>query len=335
MATQVTSTEYDEHAGAGSAYGQARVRLGSRLTVTPGARVDHWSLTDSTTASPWVNAALRLSDRTRLLGGTGVYRQFASLDDVFGPNGGGRDLRPERALHIDAGIEQSLAHETRLLINVYARHEEDVLRAYGSETRQSNGIIVPPAENPMFANGLSGTARGVEVVLRRDTASGFSGWAGYAYGELKYTDSITGERFWADFDQRHTLSLYANYRLSSKASVSARYRYGANYPITGYLTHAVPPLGPAPINEGVPQFYALAEQRNELRLPGYSRLDVRADRAFKWSSRRIVLFVDVANILNQTNRRNTPYFVDRLGRVFGVTETLMPIVPAGGLVIEF
>ena len=69
--------------------------------------------------------------------------------------------------------------------------------------------------------------------------------------------------------------------------------------------------------------------------PEYSRLDVRADRAFNWSGRRLVLFVDVANITNRENLRNVPPFVDRAGRVFGTTESLMPIVPSGGFVIEF
>jgi hypothetical protein len=87
--------------------------------------------------------------------------------------------------------------------------------------------------------------------------------------------------------------------------------------------------------DGRPLFYGLSSQRNTLRLPAYSRFDVRADRAFNWSSRRLVLFVDVANIFNRTNLRNTPYGVDRAGRVFDPTESLLPIVPSGGLVIEF
>ena len=49
----------------------------------------------------------------------------------------------------------------------------------------------------------------------------------------------------------------------------------------------------------------------------------------------MILFVDVANIFNRTNLRNTPYFVDGAGRVFNTTESLMPIVPSGGFVIEF
>ena len=87
--------------------------------------------------------------------------------------------------------------------------------------------------------------------------------------------------------------------------------------------------------DGRPLFFELTDQRNTLRLPAYSRLDVRADRAFNWSGRRIVLFVDVANVLNRTNVRNASYFVDRTGRVFETMESLMPIVPSGGFVIEF
>jgi hypothetical protein len=87
--------------------------------------------------------------------------------------------------------------------------------------------------------------------------------------------------------------------------------------------------------DGRPAFEGLVSERNTLRLPAYSRLDVRADRAFNWSGRRLVLFVDVANVLNHTNLRNSSYSIDRAGRVFDTTESLMPIVPSGGFVFEF
>ena len=206
----------------------------------------------------------------------------------------------------------------------------------GAEPRLSpTGTISPGAFDAPWVNALSGEARGAEVVVRRDATDGFSGWAGYAFSRLRYTDTQTGESFWGDADQRHTLSLYGNYRLSSRASVSARYRYGSNYPVIGYIGEPSAALGQNPVCDGRPLFFGLTDQRNTLRLPAYSRLDVRADRAFNWSGRRLVLFVDVANVLNHTNLRNASYFVDRAGRVFETTESLMPIVPSGGLVIEF
>ena len=239
-----TLNAYDEHSSAGSAYGQIRIGLGSRLTVTPGSRVDHWSLTDETTVSPWINAELRLGEQTRLRFGSGVYRQFPGLDQVHGLQGGGRLLRPERALHLDAGVERTLPHQTRLLLNVYARQEDDVLWAPGSEPRLGpDGGILPGSIDAPWVNALKGEARGVEVVLRRDATDAFSGWAGYAFGRLRYTQSSTGEEFWGDADQRHTLSLYGNYRLSSRASVSARYRYGSNYPMVGYIGEPSTALG--------------------------------------------------------------------------------------------
>jgi hypothetical protein len=54
-----------------------------------------------------------------------------------------------------------------------------------------------------------------------------------------------------------------------------------------------------------------------------------------WSRRRITLFAEVANALNRSNLRNVPYDVDRNGRVMGGTNSLMPILPSAGFVIEF
>jgi hypothetical protein len=332
---RVTLNDYDEQAWAASAYGQVRLFLGPRLSLTAGGRLDRWSLIDSTVASPWINGELRLSARTRLRVGSGLYRQFPDLDEVYGINGG-RGLRSERALHVDAGIEHRLPYQTRILFNAYARQEKNMLWTPGSEPRRADsGAIQPGADDVPWLNALNGTARGFEVVLRRDAADGFSGWAGYALGHLEYTVNETGERFWADADQRHTLSLYGNYRLSSRTSMSARYRYGSNYPLVGYLGEPSGSQGISPVVDGRRLFYGLVDQRNTLRLPAYSRLDVRADRAFNRSTRRLVVFVEVANILNRTNLRNSAYRVDRAGRVFQATESLMPIVPSAGVVFEF
>jgi hypothetical protein len=331
----VALSGYEEQSRAGSVYAQVRIDVHPRVTVSPGGRLDYWRLTGSRKASPWVNAEWRVSERTRVRGGSGLYRQFPDLDQVFGIRGGGLDLQPERALHLDAGIEQALPGQTRVLFNVYSRRERHVMWTPGAEPRlSSRGAILLGAFDAPWVNALSGEARGVEVVVRRDATGRFSSLAGYAFGRLKYTDTGTGETFWGDADQRHTLSLSGSYRLSSRASVSARYRYGSNYPVTGYIglpSGASPPT----VTEGAPVFLRLATQRNTLRLPPYSRLDLRADRAFTWSHRRLVAFVDVANVLNHENVRNTSYAIDGAGRVLGRAGTLLPFVPSGGLVVEF
>jgi len=124
--------------------------------------------------------------------------------------------------------------------------------------------------------------------------------------------------------------------LSSRSSLGAKFRYGSNYPITGYVgRQSFSPNAPALFGGERLLFFGLTDLRNTLRLPVYARLDVRADRAVSWSGRRVTLFVEVANVLNHRNERNVPYSVGRNGQLNDVTDSLLPIVPSAGFVIEF
>jgi hypothetical protein len=329
-------SDYSAAAAAGSAYAQVRVAVGSRLTLTPGGRVDYWGATSDRSASPWIAGSFVVDSRTRLRAGSGIYRQMPLLDQIYGLNGGGVTLRHERAHHVDVGIERQLGHATLLQVTGYARNESDVLWPRGFEPRRlANGGVQFGRGDATWVNALDGRSRGVEVVLRRDAASGLTGWGGYAYGHTRYTDTLTAERFDADVDQRHTLSLYAHYRLSARTSVSGKFRYGSNYPITGYIGAQSPPPGTPALFDGQPLFYTLTTERNGLRLPAYARLDVRADRTFMWWGRRTTLFVELGNALNRTNLRATPYDIDRNGRVFGPTESMIPLFPSAGFVVDF
>src|SRR5262245_14444070 len=326
--------DYTAAGRAASAYAQASARLG-RVTLTPGGRIDHWQATKTTTSSPWMTGELALASRTRLRGGAGIYRQFPALTVLHGINGNA-DLQPERATHVDLSVVQPLAKSVRLQVTGFWRDEQGVLRAVGAEPRRSaDGTIELGRGDARWENRLTGRARGIEAVVRRDAPDGLSGWIAYAYAQHRYHDVVTRERFWSDYDQRHTFSAYGLYRVSNRTTVGAKFRYGSNYPITGYVAEQTMPNAPALFGGQRPLFFGLTDVRNTLRLPAYGRLDVRTDHAMSWSGRRVTLFAEVANVVNRRNERNVPYSVDRNGRVSGVTDSLMPIVPSAGLVIEF
>jgi hypothetical protein len=98
---------------------------------------------------------------------------------------------------------------------------------------------------------------------------------------------------------------------------------GSNVPIPGYYTQ----VGDA---------YFLSAQRNTLRLPTYGRLDLRANRTFAWGRRRLTLFAEVINVLNQENVRFTPPRVSTVTRqVTGLFDSLVPVIPSAGILIEF
>jgi hypothetical protein len=336
-ASETVVSQYAAHSGAASAYGLARYVQSAAFGITPGVRLDYWALTGTVASSPWVNAEIAVGPRTHVRAGSGVYRQFPELGQVFGFRAGGRALRDERAVHLDASVAQSLGHDTTVQLTWFVRDESRVLWTPGAEPRRlEDGSVQPGRGDAPWTNALEGRARGIEAVVRRSAPDRLSGWVGYAYGRLRYADEDRGERFWADADQRHTITAFANYRVSNRTNLSGKIRYGSNYPIVGYVGEQPrAPGAPALFGGGVPLFYSLAEDRNTLRLPAYSRVDLRADRTVNWSSRRITLFAEVINLLNRTNVRNVPYGIDRSGRVFGPTDSLMPILPSAGLVVEF
>jgi hypothetical protein len=73
-----------------------------------------------------------------------------------------------------------------------------------------------------------------------------------------------------------------------------------------------------------------------VRVPVYSRLDVRANRTFQLGSRRLTLFVEVLNLLGRENvRMGSPGINLRTGEAFELFQTMIPRVPSAGLLIEF
>jgi hypothetical protein len=326
--------DYQVSSRAGSAYGSVAARF-DRLTLAPGVRVDRWRASGETAASPWITGELSLTSSTRLRAGAGVYRQFPALTELNGQRGNPA-LAAERARHVDLSLSQTLPGSVSVQVTAYVRDERDILRALEEEPRRlpTGAVALARADTP-WQNRLSGRARGIETLIRRDAPSGLSGWIAYAYARHRYDDPAAGESFWSDHDQRHTFSAHALYRVSNRTSLGAKFRYGSNYPITGYLESTANVPGQPPLFGGRTLFYTIGDARNTLRLPAYARLDLRADRAMTVAGRRVTLFAEVANVLDRRNERNVPYSIDRSGRAMGVTDSLLPIVPSAGFVVEF
>jgi hypothetical protein len=303
-------------------YARARIAAGNRIVISPGARVDHWSLTGQTTGSPWIQSEVTLPARLALRAGAGVYQQFPDVQQVVGAFGGS-GLAPERSLHAEVSVERRFSPSLRAQIAVYRRADRDVIRRPDADTHLVAGRVIRGSTTARYETRLDGYARGLELVVQRSSPSGLSGWFSYAFGQNRYEDRVTREMFWGDLDQRHTLNAYAFYRFSPRFSASVKYRSGSNFPIPGYFAR-----------EG--ESYVVGEARNALRLPVYGRLDLRANRTFSWSRRRLTLFAEVINVLNQDNVRFSPPRINTATRqVTRLFDSLVPVIPSAGILIEF
>ena len=119
----------------------------------------------------------------------------------------------------------------------------------------------------------------MELLVLGRSARRLSGWASYAFGRTRQTDAERHQSYWADFDQRHTFNLSGVYGLSRSAYVAATLRTGSHFPVPGYF---------AASNSGL----VVGSLRNQVRLPPYVRLDLRAGRQVQHFGGRLSLFAD-------------------------------------------
>ena len=79
----------------------------------------------------------------------------------------------------------------------------------------------------------------------------------------------------------------------------------------------------------------MSDERNRLRTPAYSRLDVRANKAFNFDRWKLTLYGEVLNVLGRENFRYTTE-LDTVNRLVSFDkDTMFPRLPIAGIRIEF
>jgi len=305
-----------------SGWGQISRRTPA-FSFSAGTRASRASLGPWTTVSPWLLAERALGDFT-VRGGVGASSQFPEIV-IFKANAG-PPMEPEHARSIDLGLEHRLNGTTRWLVTGFHRDDSNVVRLLGEDRLLGPGIATTAPPFPLFGGQLDGTSHGVDVVIERRAPSRLTGWLGYTWAHTRYHDTVTGETFDGDFDQRHTLNAFVQQRLSYRLAVSGKLRVGSNFPIVGYFS-------------GTPEELFLGSERNQVRLPRYARLDLRANYAFTFNKHRLTLFVEIMNATGRENLGQADGFIS--GRGTNVitaqryAERLIPRVPSAGFLIEF
>ncbi len=301
-----------------SAYAQATAKTGIGAFIV-GAR----GLTDDAGKTPyaawWALGESPVGTRVTVRAGISRAVQYPDLYHTFyAPT----PLVPERAMHYDLSADIKLTETVSARVNAYRRTEADILRSYNHEPRLVNGKLVA-ATIPQFRNSLTGLSRGAEFMLQRKAPTGLVGWISYGYGRTSYTDNLTAERFDGDFDQRHTLNVFLEERLSYRTAISLKVRTGSSPPIPGYFSGSYDNL-------------FVSDTRNQVRLPQYLRIDARANRTFTFNQKRLTLFVEVINLTGRANWGTAEGGVNT--RTFAATnwtEKLIPWLPSIGILIEF
>ncbi len=302
---------------------QSWTALGGALRLNAGVRWDRNSVDRATVLLPEASAAVGLSRSTRIQLAWGEYAQYPEVA-VFASVLGNRSLLPARSIHEVAAVERRLGARTRLRAEFYNRTDRDLPFQSTFDPRTSNGKIIAPPANPVYANSLRGYSRGAEVFLQRSSANRFTGWVSYAFGHAEMHDGISKQTFASDFDQKHTVNTYGGYRLKPTVNLSLRYSYGSGFPIPGYVI-------------GVGSNYFLFPTRNQQRLPSYQRTDVRVNKAWQHDRWKLTLYGEVVNLTSRTNYvfESFDSYNSKTGQAFLTLDKTFPILPSAGVVAEW
>ena len=280
-------------------------------------------MNNATVFLPRLSLAISPFAQTKLTLAAGQYSQFPDIVDLFGEFGT-PNLRPQRSNQASVAIEQLLSERLRVRLEAYDRQERDGIYSAASQFR-----LAAPQLGPVLANSQRGYSRGLEFIVQRRSDNGLTGWIAYTLGYSRFTDATTGAHFWGDYDQRHTLNVFASYRAGASVNLSANARYGSGFPITGYV-------GPPTEYEG-DWYFPLTATPNQIRMPAYFRLDTRVNKAFYRKRSKFTLYAEITNLTDHSNLQYWGFVPDMIqdGYLEAGRGNLLPTIPSVGISAEF
>jgi iron complex outermembrane receptor protein len=165
-----------------SAYLQDEFKIGSRWSLTAGARFDHYS-TYGSALTPRLAAVYAPNERTswKFLAGSAfrgptTYEQYFD-DGALGQQVANPDLEPERIQTFEVVYEQQVNPRLSATVSVFQSRIDDLI----NQVDIGGGVF-------QFQNVAEATSEGVELELRARLANGRTGYFSYALSNAEDGD---------------------------------------------------------------------------------------------------------------------------------------------------
>jgi hypothetical protein len=282
---------------------RANTRLGGFVShvwqVTPsfeattGVRVERWGSYGGVALSPRFASSLTLSDRLRLTGAVGVYRQrlpsfLLAQDPVF------EDLTDPRAVHVVSGINYLLSPSTQLTVEAYLKEYD----RFPLEAEDPSLFVVDDGASQIgfrpyrtLVDEGKASSRGVELLVQKKLTQRLYGSAAGSWFRSRYRD-LEGQWRSRAWDNRWVATLVGGYRFSHAWEVSGRWSAGGGAPYTPFDMAASDALNSGVIDTG---------RINAARHPAYHSLNLRVDHRTVLRGSTITTFLSLWNVYNREN----------------------------------
>lgn len=291
------------------------------LMLDIGLRAEHDDYTDQKFVHPRVAlhwyATNNLTFNTKL----GTYSRFPDIDTALRKIGNPQ-IKSPKATHYALGFEYNLNGIWQTSLDLYYKDLNDMARS--TDEGEIN-------EELHYTNDLSGSAKGIEWVVRREKQNGWYGWASISWSKSDRTDDITDITTEYYLDTPLLANLVANYELNERwdFGIKLSIRSGQKYtPIVGLYNN--------PDYEGhyLPQYGEL----NSKTLPVYHRLDLQANYKTNYFGNKAEWSFAMLNALGSDNISGYYYAPDGTETLTDYTiegEKGMEMFPSIGLKMQF
>ncbi|MEM1175437.1 MAG: TonB-dependent receptor [Pseudomonadota bacterium] len=257
-------------------YGEQVFEFGG-ATFRTGLRYDRNSFGDENLLSPRIAFNYTVSPRLRLSASTGIFYEAPSnLARAADPEN--FDLESEELTHFGLGLNYEWSDDISMMVEAYYQ--------------QLDNLLVPDSRtNARVSNAGKGTNTGVDVVLTRRFARGWSADLAYSWNQFRVDDDDGRGEYDANFNREHFLSVGGRWEISKRWQLSGRWRYGSGQPADRYITYE-DVLAPNP----PVRFSREITETNVARSDAFHSLDLRVDYRRPIGPVDFVLFLDILNM---------------------------------------
>ena len=249
-------------------YASTGIRAGSRLTLTPGLRLDSYTIGGVTRLDlgPRLSARLGLGSSTWLVASGGRFSQPPSLTiqipaaENFGLGIYGLQTSWQGSLGLGTKGPRAVEVEVTGYVQRY------VLTDLRDPT-----LVNPDPLASDFLVRRDARSYGLEVMIRRPATERLHGWLSYTLSQNQRAlgAGVIGP---SDWDQRHILNAVLGYRIG-RTTLGARGHF----------------------NTGRPVLVSGDQADTFVRLPAFYQLDLRGERTILFNSFTLAVYLEVVN----------------------------------------
>lgn len=267
--------------------------ISEKLTLDYGLRSDYFEFNSEITVSPRATLTYKLSDKTDITAGAGIFNQFIP-NYMLVQNDAFKNLKTPASHRYILGLHHMLGETTRLSVEAYYKSYKnfpvDPTQPYEFLFDQSTieGLFL--GHDRLVDKGEA-FSRGIEVMVQKKLASDFYGLVSASLSKSRYKD-LFGT--WHDriYDNQFNFTVEGGYIPNNEWEFKIRWIYAGGAPYTPFdLEQSYQ------YNKGIWDL----ENVNSKRLPDYHSLNIRVDKRFYFSGSNLILYLSVWNAYGREN----------------------------------